>query len=144
MSEFRTASKFKTEICEKKSRISLYTVFSHKTCGYLFIFYPMEETGFHTEQSIKWSLKTFLDKQQCEVNDLKMSKTCIKTRSATILILILFTQENIVRQACKTLGQKMKGNCSVTITIHDKRLIAEVTIDGEGNVMDSKHMKALL
>lgn len=49
-----------------------------------------------------------------------------------------------MRQACKTLGQKMKGNCSVTLKIHDKRLIAVVTIDGEGNVMDSKHIKALL
>lgn len=39
-----------------------------------------------------------------------------------------------MRQACKTLGQKMKGNCSVTITIHDKRLIAEVTIDADQEI----------
>ncbi len=59
-------------------------------------------------------------------------------------IYFIYTQENIVRQACKTLGQKMTGNCSVTVEIHGKRLIATVTIDGEGNVMDSKHIKALL
>ncbi|XP_042578562.1 podocalyxin-like [Cyprinus carpio] len=43
------------------------------------------------------------------------------------------TEKNNVRQTCKTLGQKMKGNCTVTVEIHDKRLIATVTIDGEGN-----------
>lgn len=44
------------------------------------------------------------------------------------------TEENIVHRACKTLGQKMKGNCTVTMTIHGKQLIAKVIIDADQEI----------
>lgn len=44
------------------------------------------------------------------------------------------TEKNVLVQTCKTLGQKMKGNCTVTVEIHDKRLIATVTIDADQKI----------
>ncbi|KTG37622.1 hypothetical protein cypCar_00015540 [Cyprinus carpio] len=44
------------------------------------------------------------------------------------------TEKNIVHQTCKMLGQKMKGNCTVNVEIHDKRLIATVTIDADQKI----------
>lgn len=47
-----------------------------------------------------------------------------------------------MRQACKTLGQKMKGNCSVTVEIHDKRLIVTVTIDADQKIPPENYKPA--
>uniref|UniRef100_A0A8C1Y5Z4 Podocalyxin n=1 Tax=Cyprinus carpio TaxID=7962 RepID=A0A8C1Y5Z4_CYPCA len=44
------------------------------------------------------------------------------------------TEKNVLVQTCKTLGQKMKGNCTVNVEIHDKRLIATVTIDADQKI----------
>ncbi|XP_016430148.1 podocalyxin-like isoform X1 [Sinocyclocheilus rhinocerous] len=46
---------------------------------------------------------------------------------------------NAVREACKTLGQKMKGNCTVIVEIHDKRLIAKVTIDADQKIQPENY-----
>lgn len=58
------------------------------------------------------------------------------------LIFALFTQGDVVRETCKKLGQNLKGNCSVTVEIQGNKLIATVTINGEGNVTVSKHIRA--
>lgn len=55
---------------------------------------------------------------------------------------VLFAQGNFILETCKMLGQKMKGNCSVTLKIQGNQLIATVKINGEGNVTVSKHIRA--
>ncbi|XP_016425860.1 podocalyxin [Sinocyclocheilus rhinocerous] len=41
---------------------------------------------------------------------------------------------NVIREACKTLGQKMKGNCTVMVEINDKQLTATITIDADQKI----------
>uniref|UniRef100_A0A672KKE6 Podocalyxin n=1 Tax=Sinocyclocheilus grahami TaxID=75366 RepID=A0A672KKE6_SINGR len=41
---------------------------------------------------------------------------------------------NVIREACKTLGQKMKGNCTVMVEINDKKLTATITIDADQKI----------
>lgn len=47
-----------------------------------------------------------------------------------------------MHETCKTLGRELTGNCSVTWEIQGNKLIARVTINGEGNVTVSKHIRA--
>lgn len=47
-----------------------------------------------------------------------------------------------MHETCKKLGQNLKGNCSVTVEIQGNKLIGTFTINGEGNVMVSKHIRA--
>jgi len=53
----------------------------------------------------------------------------------------LFAQGDFILETCKMKGEKMTGDCSVTFKVEGNQLIATVKINGEGNVMVSKHIR---